>query len=104
HIHGPMRSQVYDGYTTCKQPEKSHQEINSVDRRQNAEVANARPKRIERSQCDTLLQVILVRHHAALGAAAGSGGVHDASSIAAVARNERGLALAAKFFPTLRPG
>src|SRR5437763_10704285 len=101
---GPQRWQVYDGGATCKRPEKPHHEIDSVVRRQNAEVANARPKRIERSQRDALLQVILVRHHAALGAAAGSGGVHDASSIAAVARNERGLALAAKFFPTLRPG
>src|SRR2546422_3361567 len=93
---------MYNCRAAGERPEKSHHEINRVVRRQDAEVAYARPKRIKRSQRDTLLQIILVRHHGAFRAAAGSGGIHDASCVLAFARNETRFASATKIFPTPR--
>ena len=43
-------------------------------------------------------------HKAALGAAAGAGGVDDGGDIATLARNEDRFAVAAKFFPALCAG
>src|SRR5215472_224118 len=93
---------MYDGRATGKRPEKSHHKVDGVVRGQNTEIANSRPKRIERSQRDALLQVIFVGHHAALGAAAGSGRIHDAGGFLTLARNQSWLSLATKFLPTLR--
>ena len=52
--------------------EEANHEIDSVIRRQDAEVAHARRKRIKRGERDALLEIIFVRHHAAFGAAAGA--------------------------------
>ncbi len=73
-------------------------------RRQDTKVAHARPERIKRCERDALLQIIFVRHHAALRPAARPGGVDNASRVLAIARDEHGLARAAKFFPALRAG
>src|SRR5207245_984048 len=60
-------------------------------------------KGVERSQGDALLQIIFVRHHAALGPAASSRRVHDASGVSACAWNEYRLARCAKFFQRSAP-
>ena len=52
--------------------EETNHEIDRVIRRQDAEVAHTRRKRIERSERDALLEIIFVRHHAAFGTAAGA--------------------------------
>ncbi len=92
---------MHDGRAARERAEKTDHEIDGMVRRQNTEVTHARAERIDRSECDTLLQIIFVRHHATLGAAAGSGGVDNAGCVAAFARDENGLARSATFFPAL---
>src|SRR5215472_5022073 len=94
---------MHDSRATGKRSEKSHHEIDGVVCWQDAEVTHPRPKRIERSQSDALLQIIFMRHQAALGAAARSGGIYDAGGVTAFAWDKCRFALAAEFLPTLRP-
>src|SRR6266704_139548 len=89
---------------TGERSEKTHHEIDGVIRRQYAEVAQARPEGIERSERDALLQIVFVRHHAAFGASASPRGVDNAGRIPPAARNENRFADASKLFPVLRAG
>src|SRR5262249_17828109 len=99
---GPERAEVDDTSTASERTEKGHQELNCVVGGEDAEITNARPEGIERSERDALFQVIFVRHHAALGAAAGAGGIDNASEVLAFAQDERRLSFpVCKFFPTV---
>src|SRR5260370_12462013 len=89
---------------TGERSEKTHHEIDGVIRRQNAEVAHARPEGIEGSERDARLQIVLVRYHAAFGASASPRGVDNAGRIPPAARNENRFPCASKLFPALRAG
>src|SRR5215468_4644269 len=95
---------MYHACAACKRTEKTDHEIDRMICRKNTEIAHARPKRVERSESDALLKIILVRHHAAFGAATGSGGIDDACNVFSLARNENWFRYAAKFFPSLSAG
>src|SRR5947207_179958 len=85
---GAQGAQVNDAGSTGKWTEKADHEIDGVIRWQNAEIADAGPEWIERSESDTLFEIIFVGHHAAFGAAAGAGGVDDGGEVFAFAGNE----------------
>src|SRR5258708_39244045 len=104
HVFGTQRAQMHDRCAASKRPEKSDHEIDGMIRRQNTEVAHARPEWINRGERDALLQIIFVRHHAPLWAAARSGRVHNAGRVLAFARDEHRFARSTKFFPALRAG
>src|SRR5580693_7843330 len=87
---------------TNERSKETDHEIDGVIRRQNAQVTHARRKRINGCECDALLEVILVRHHAAFGAAAGARRIYDACHIFARALNEDWLAAASELLPALR--
>src|ERR1700720_3926324 len=93
---------MYDRCSARKRSEKTHHEIDGMVRGQDTEVAHARPERINRCQGDALLQIVLMRHHATLRAAARPGGVDDASRFLAFACDEYRLVFSAKIFPAPR--
>ena len=84
--------------------DEANHEIDCVIRRENAEVTDAGPERIERRERDALLEIIVVGEDAAFGASAGAGGIDDAGGVVALARHECWLACCAKIFPALRAG
>src|SRR6266403_2847661 len=92
------------GCTAYEGVEKTQHEVNRVVRWKNAEVGCTRPQRIQSRECYALLEIVFVGHHAAFGAAAGAGGIDDGGDVAALTRDERGFAVAAKFFPALCSG
>jgi hypothetical protein len=71
---------------------------------EDAEVADAGPELIKRSERDALFEIIFVGHQAALGTAAGSGGIDDGGEVLAFTRNECGGGVTAEFFPTMGAG
>src|SRR5882757_5217801 len=81
--------------------EKADHNIDGVVGGENAEVTHAWPKWIERSERYALLEIIFVGHHAAFGAAAGSGRIDDGGDVLAFAGHEGGREAASKFFPAL---
>ena len=93
-----------DASSAGERAEKTDHEIDGVIRGKNAEIADARPKRIERGERDALFEIILVRHHAALWTAACTGGVDDAGYVFSFARDEHRFGGVSKFFPALRAG
>src|SRR5260370_28621696 len=93
-----------DSCAARKRSEKTHHEINGMVRWQDTEVAHARPEWINRGERDALLQIIFVRHHAALGAAACPGGVDNARRVLAFARDEYRLRFPPQNFPPPRAG
>ena len=80
---------MHDCGAANERTEKADHEIDRVIRGKNAEVTEPGRERIERSERDALLEIILVRHHAAFGNATGAGGVDDRGDIFARARHER---------------
>jgi len=92
---------MHDRCSANERPEEAHHEVNGVIRRQDAEVTNARRKRIDRSERNALFEVILVRQQAAFGTAAGAGRIDDASHVLACARNEGWFAAPLELFPSL---
>src|SRR5712664_4497230 len=70
HVFGTQRAQMYDRCAASERCETAHHDIDGMVGRQDTEVAHARPERINRSERDALLQIVLVRHHAAFGTAA----------------------------------
>src|SRR5271157_586798 len=68
----PQRPQMHYGRPANERPEETNHEVDGVIRRQDAEVAHAWRKRIKGGESDALLEIILVRHHAAFGTAAGA--------------------------------
>src|SRR5713101_2665705 len=75
HVFGTHRAQMHHRRATRERAEKTNHEVNGMVGRQNTEVTNTRPERINGCKCDALLQIIFVRHHATLGAASGPGRV-----------------------------
>ncbi len=100
----PGRGQMHDCRSARERPKKTHHEINSVVCGQNAEIAYARPERIQRCERDALLQIIFVRHHAAFRTSASSGRVDDAGIARAFTRDENRFASPAKFLPAFCAG
>src|SRR5262245_57837291 len=92
-----------DAGSTSERTEEADHEVDRVVGGKNAEVAHARPKRVQRCEGDALLEIIFVCHHTALRAPAGPRGVDDAGEIFALAGNQyrRGI-LVSEGFPTLR--
>src|ERR1700746_1390157 len=86
-----------------KRPDKSHHEINRVIRRQDAEVSHAGPKWIKRRERHALLQIIIVRQHAALRPPSRPVRIHKASRVFARSRNESRCPISATVFKSLRP-
>src|SRR6266849_8437332 len=104
HVFRTQCAQMHYRCATRERAEKTNHEINGMVGRQNTKVTNTWPERINRGKCDALLQIIFVRHHATLGAAARSGRVDNAGCVLPFARDEYGFAGSAKFFPALRAG
>src|SRR6267143_1607398 len=104
HVFGTQRAKMHDRCAARKRSEKTNHEIDGMVCWKDTEVAHARPERINRCERDALLQIVFVRHHAALGAAACPGGVDNARRVLAFARDEDRLARSAKLFPPLRAG
>src|SRR5260370_40914064 len=92
---------MHDASAAGERAEKADHKIDSVVGGENAEVTHARPKWIERRERYTLLEIIFVGHHAAFGAAAGSGRIDDGRDILAFAGHEGGRGAASKFFPAV---
>src|SRR5437762_6623534 len=95
---------MHDRCAARKRTEKTHHEIDGMVRWQDTEVAYARPEWINRCEREALLQIVLVRHHATLRAAARPGRVDYASRILAFARDEHRPVFSAKIFPAPRAG
>src|ERR1700691_4139903 len=94
---------MHDGRAANERAEEADHEIDRVIRRQNTEIAIPGREWIERRERDALLQIIVVLHHAALRASAGTRRIDDGREIAAVARREnRRLRLRLRVFPALR--
>ncbi|SRR6266404_2587933 len=93
-----------DACATGKRAKEPNHKIDGMVRRENAEVTHTGPEGIERRERNALLEIIFVRHHAALWAATGSGGVDDAGDVFSFARHENRFNLATEFFPPLRSG
>src|SRR5215470_2188077 len=92
-----------DRGSTSERTEEADHEVDRVVGGKNAEVAHARPKRVQRSEGDALLEIIFVRHHTALRAPAGPRGVDDAGEIFALAGDQyRRSIFVSECFPTLR--
>src|SRR5258708_28982153 len=87
--------------TARKRQKEAHHEINHVIGRKNTEVPNSLLKRNHLRDCMALLEVILMCRHAALGTAAGAGGIDDGSDVVTLARNEDRFTLFAEVFPPL---
>src|SRR6267378_1398037 len=104
HVFRTQRAQMHDRCAARKRSEKTNHEIDGMVCWKDTEVAHARPERINRCERDALLQIIFVRHHAALGAAACPGGVDNARGVLAFARDEYRLVFSAKIFPAPRAG
>ena len=81
--------------------DESDHEINRVVCGQNAEIPHSGPEWIPSGQRLALLEIIFVSEYATLGAAAGAGGIHDASCVFPSAGYKVRVALAAKFFPAI---
>src|SRR5712692_6289482 len=62
HVFGAKSAQMHDRRSARERPEKTDHEIDGMVGRQNTEVTHSRPERINRGECDALLQIILVRH------------------------------------------
>src|ERR1700687_5139571 len=92
---------MYDAGAAGERAKKADHKIDGVVGGEHAEVTHAWPKWIERSERYTLLEIIFVGHHAAFGAAAGSGRIDDGRAVLAFAAHEGGRDAAAKFFPAL---
>src|SRR5258707_4190143 len=92
---------MHDASAAGERAEKADHKIDSVVGGENAEVTHARPKWIENSERYTLLEIIFVGHHAAFGAAAGSGRIDDGRDVLAFAGHESGRDAASKLFPAL---
>src|SRR5712671_7044963 len=92
---------MHDAGAAGERAEKANHKIDGVVGGENAEVTHAWPKWIERSERYTLLEIILVGHHAAFGAAAGSGRIDDGRDVLAFAGHQGGRDAASKFFPAL---
>src|SRR6266853_1847115 len=92
---------MHDAGAAGERAEKTDHKIDGVVSGENAEVTHAWPKWIERSERYTLLEIIFVGHHAAFGAAAGSGRIDDGRDVLAFAGHEGGRDASAKFFPAL---
>src|SRR5258707_11931479 len=92
---------MHDAGAAGERAEKADHKIDGVVGGENAEVTHAWPKWIDRSERYTLLEVIFVGHHAAFGAAAGSGRIDDGRDVLAFAGYEGGREAASKFFPAL---
>ena len=85
--------------TAHKRPDEADHKIDRVVGGQDAQIAYTGPERIPRSQRLALLEIIGVGENTALGAASGPGGIDDAGSVFAAARNKDRIAFAAEFFP-----
>src|SRR5271154_3824712 len=81
--------------------DEADHEIDCVIRREDTEVTDAGPERIEGSERDALLEIIVVREDAALRATAGAGGIDDAGGGAALAWDECWFTCCAEIFPTV---
>src|SRR5882672_3783144 len=92
---------MHDTGAAGERAEKADHKIDGVVGGENAEVTDAGPEWIERSERCTLFEIIFVGHHAAFGAAAGAGGVDDGCDVLACAGYQGGRDAASKFFPAL---
>ena len=85
---GAQRAQMHDGGAAGEGANETDHEINRVIRGENAEIAHAGPKGIERRERNALLEIIFVRQDAAFRASAGAGRIDDAGRVFALARGE----------------
>src|SRR5260370_42349671 len=92
---------MHDAGAAGERAEKADHKIDGVVGGENAEVTHAWPEWIERRESDALLEIIFVGHHAAFGAAAGSGRIDNGGDVFAFAGHEGGRDTASKFFPAL---
>ena len=98
----PQGAQVHHRRAAGEGADEAHHEVNGVVGGQNAQVAHPRPEGVERSERHALLEVILVRQHAALGLPAGAGGIDDRGRVGAVARDKVRLAARPALLPAAR--
>src|SRR5580700_8143931 len=91
---------MHDGCSANEGPEEAHHEVNGVIRRQDAEVTNARRKRINGGERNALFEVVLVRHQAAFGTAASAGRIDDRRQVLSCARYEGWFSAPRELFPS----
>src|SRR6266699_4119178 len=70
HMFGTQCAQMHDRRAAGEGSEKTDHEINGMVCWQDTEVAHPGPERIDRCECDALFQIVFLRHHTTLGAAA----------------------------------
>src|SRR5882672_61013 len=100
-IFGAESAEMHHRGAADEGAEETNHEVDCVIGGKDTQVAKAGSEGIDRGQRDTLLEIILVGHHAAFGAAAGAGGIDDGGDIAAPTRDEGRFAVAAEFFPAM---
>src|SRR5882672_12049617 len=83
---GPQSSEMHHRRTADEGPEEADHEVDRMIGGQDAEVAKVGSERIERGERNALFHIIFVSHHAALGAAASAGGIHDRCYVLTCAR------------------
>src|SRR5205823_10165096 len=97
----PKSTEMDHARAADERADESDHEIDRVVCGQNAEIPRSGPEWIPGSQGLALLEIIFMSEYATLGAAAGAGGIHDASCVFAGAGYKVRVALAAEFFPAI---
>ena len=100
----PQRAQMHDGAAAGEGHDEAAHEVDRMIGGNDAQVARAGPEGKDRRDGCALFEIVSVREHASLGAAAGARGIDDAGRIGALSRAKFRLALAAKLLPSPRAG